>query len=149
MYPHGVPEGEQSPEEITRGWRCEDTSESNSLVFDLDGVPPALIDSLEENDSGNTVLSISAATRVMNKPQGIGGGQGNGGQAMAIADASTFSANNEDDKIKVLPGATISLIRGINRRDLQEQNGRKLITSTGTKRVLVVRIKDTVSLGTP
>jgi hypothetical protein len=108
-------------------------------VYSLDGISSELIDSLDESDAGNTVLTISSAARVMHMPNMATIGPST---KMMTADASAFAAVNEKDKIKILPGASVSLIRGNSRRGLQEQNDRRLITSTGNKKVLVVRITD-------
>ncbi len=67
LYPNGIPEGEEPPEAENNGWRCEDTWGTNG-VYSLDGISSELIDSLDESDAGNTVLSISSAARVMHMP---------------------------------------------------------------------------------
>jgi hypothetical protein len=79
-------------------------------VYSLDGISSELIDSLDESDAGNTVLTISSAARVMHMPNMATIGPSTN---MMTADASAFAAVNEKDKIRILPGASVSLIRGI------------------------------------
>jgi hypothetical protein len=126
LYPNGIPEGEEPPEAENNGWHCEDTWGTNG-VYSLDGISSELIDSLDESDAGNTVLTISSTDRVMHMPNMATIGPST---KMMTADASVFAAVNEKDKIKIFPGASVSLIGGNSHHGLQEQNDRRLITST-------------------
>lgn len=129
LYPHGVAVGEHPApeEEANGGWCCED-AEGN--LVPLEGFSPDFFESLDPSESGSTRLAISLANKVKKRV--------------------VIGVNRERDAvkaIKVLPGAKLSLNRKGKRngRALELLQGdRRLITSNGTRRVLVVRISDEV-----
>lgn len=149
LYPKGHPdEGSADVEDDNEGWRCVDVDGSQD-VYSLEDLPVDFIRSnkLEPRDSANAYLTISSATKIqLQEPPTARNAKGLFARSFdTTANTTTTFAN---DRIKVEPGAVVSVSRAPHEDSPQALKHRRRLANggagnpTGAHSLLVVRVTD-------